>query len=333
MQDAATGLSEASRRAYASDLADFDQWCRVHGLGTQHDSQLSGRYVFSYFLELARSGRARSTIRRKFTTLRRIASISPAKFAFDPTDFARFERRILDANDERAKVLIISDDAVIRAGLRGVLSEVGAVCWSDSVEGIDPSIIMLWDYVLVWISSSRGSDRYGAISGVAALGQQATTAIPIVAVHGVDVAPAARLRLAEAGFRYLVPHSWLSGNLTKLSDLLSAADIPIRFHLETPLALRESLGLHLDGELAELVDMAAALPAYVWQNQPTSSETKLARANVNMLRAIALHSSGVPAPDFSKYATSMRRPPELPEWPRVRELLRQGLGYRDTTAI
>lgn len=328
------GLSDASRRAYLSDLADLTQWCEAHGLDLQHDP-LSGRHVFAYVLGLARAGRTQSTIRRRLTALRRIATIAPppAKFAFDLGELAQFERRILDASSERASVLVISDDAVIRAGLRGVLTEAGAACWSEPIEGLDPTIVTVWDYVLVWIRSSRGSDRYGAISRVAELGRDVTTAIPIIAVHGVNVAPVVRLRLAEAGFRYLVPHNWLSGNLAKLSDLLSTANIPIRFHLETPLALRESLGLHLNGELAELVDTAATLPASVWRSQRTATNPELARANVNLLRAIALRSSGVPAPDFAKYATSMRRPPELPEWPRVRELLREGLGYADTTAI
>lgn len=327
------GLSDASRRAYLSDLEDFTQWCEAHGLDLQSDS-LKGRHVFAYILGLARAGRAHSTIRRRLTALRRIATSATApRFAFDLGELAQFEHRILGASSERASVLVISDDAVIRAGLRGVLNESGAACWSEPVEGIDPTIVPVWDYILVWIRSSHGSDRYGAISRIAELGQNLTTAIPVIAVHGVNVAPVTRLRLAEAGFRYLVPHNWLSGNLPKLSDMLSAAEIPMRFHLETPFALRESLGLHLHGELAELVDAAAALPASVWRARRTSTDPELTRANVNLLRTIALKSSGVPAPDFVKYATSTRRPPELPEWPRVRELLRQGMGYSDTTAI
>lgn len=330
------GLSDATRRAYLSDLADLAQWCAAHGLDWEGE-QVGSRHIFAYLLCLARDGRTQSTIRRRLTALRRVVasgSLSPPDgFGFDPSEFAQFERRILDASSEQASVLVVSDDAVIRAGLRGVLTEAGAVCWSESIDALDASIVSVWDYVLVWIRSGRGSDRYGAISRVGELGPDLTTAIPVVAVHAANVAPVVRLRLAEAGFRYLVPHNWLSSNLLRLSDLLSSASIPIRYHLETPLALRESLGLRLSGELAELVGAAATLPPSVWRGERTSSSQKLARADINRLRALALRSGGVPAPDFAKYATSVRRPPELPEWPRVRELLRQGLGYADTTAV
>lgn len=322
------GLSDATRRAYLSDLADLTQWCDAHGLDWE-GGQVGSRHIFAYLLGLAREGRARSTIRRRLTAMRRVASLG-----LEPSEFTQIERRILGASSEQASVLVVSDDAVIRAGLKGVLTEAGAVCWSESIDALDASIVSVWDYVLVWIQSSRGSDRFGAISRVGELGSDLTTAIPVVAVHAANVvAPVVRLRLAEAGFRYLVPHNWLSSNLLQLSDLLSTASIPIRYHLETPLALRESLGLRLSGDLAELVGAAAALPPEVWRDNRASVSQQLVRSDVNRLRALALRSGGVPAPDFAKYATSMRRPPELPEWPRVRELLRQGLGFADTTAV
>lgn len=326
------GLSDATRRAYLSDLADLAQWCAAHGLDWE-GGQVGSRHIFAYLLGLARDGRTQSTIRRRLTALRRVVASAPPPdgFGFDPSEFAQFERRILDASSEQASVLVVSDDAVIRAGLRAVLTEAGAVCWSESIDALDASIVSVWDYAIVWIRSGRGSDRYGAISRVGELSPDLTTAIPVVAVHAANVAPVVRLRLAEAGFRYLVPHNWLSGNLLRLADLLSSASIPIRYHLETPLALRESLGLRLSGELAELVAAAATLPPSVWRGERTLSGQELARADINRFRALALRSGGVPAPDFAKYATSMRRPPELPEWPRVRELLRQGLGYADTT--
>jgi len=311
-----------------SDLADLTQWCDAHGLDWE-GGQVRSRHIFAYLLGLAREGRARSTIRRRLTAMRRVASLG-----LEPSEFTQFERRILGPSSEHASVLVVSDDAVIRAGLKGVLTEAGAVCWTESIDALDASIVSVWDYVLVWIQSSRGSDRFGAISRVGELGPDLTTAIPVVAVHATNVVdPVVRLRLAEAGFRYLVPHNWLSSNLLQLSDLLSTASIPIRYHLETPLALRESLGLRLSGDLAELVGAAAALPPEVWRDNRASASQKLVRSDVNRLRALALRSGGVPAPDFAKYATSMRRPPELPEWPRVRELLRQGLGFADTTAV
>lgn len=326
------GLSDATRRAYLGDLADFFQWCAAHGLDWDN-RQVRSRHVFAYLLGLARDGRTQSTIRRRITALRHMVSSLPSVgLALDPGEFPRFERRIRDAKADQASVLVVSDDAVIRAGLRGVLTEAGAVCWSESIDSLDASIVSVWDYVLVWIRSGRGSDRYGAISRVGELGPGLTTAVPVVAVHAANVAPVVRLRLAEAGFRYLVPHNWLSANLLNLSQLLSSASIPIRYHLETPLALRESLGLQLSGDLAELVEAAAKLAPSTWRKEKPPSAEELGRADINRLRALALRSGGLPAPDFAKYATSMRRPPELPEWPRVRELLRQALGYADTTS-
>jgi hypothetical protein len=320
-------VSDATRRAYGADLRDLELWCRRHGI----EDGLTGRQVFAYALGLVRSGSAPSTVRRRLTTLRQAATAVPGAVAFDPAELARFERRILDADGARVSVLVVSDDAVIRAGLLGVLTESGAVCWSEPVDAFDPTITDVWDYILVWIGSWRGGDRYGAIPPIGRLAADVTTSVPVVAVHGGDVPEVVRLRLAEAGFRYLVPHAWLSSHLGELSELLSTASLPIRYHLGTPFAVRQSLGLRLSGSLSELVEAAAGMPLGVWNATPSEAE-RMPRAEINRLRTIALHSAGVPAPDFAKYATSMRRPPDLPEWPRVRSLLREALGHAPTTS-
>lgn len=254
----------------------------------------------------------------------------PIKFGFDPTELAELERKVLATDVGNASVLVISDDAVIRAGLQGVLTEAGAVCWAEPVCDLHPALITAWDYILVWVRSHRGSDRLAAISHVAALSSQVTTVVPVIAVHGAALPAVTRLRLAEAGFRYLVPHSWLSQHLAGLAQLLGRADIPQEFHLATPLALRQALGLQLSGELEPLISRAADLPETVWMDQ-TQKASAPPRSAVNELRAMALRSGGLPPPDFAKYATSTRRAPELPEWPRVRELLRESLGYVYTT--
>ncbi|HEY4225763.1 MAG TPA: site-specific integrase [Pseudolysinimonas sp.] len=324
-------LSPATRRAYLADVADIRQWSRAHGIGWAAGA-LASRHVFAYILTLARSGKTPSTIRRRLTALRHLAGARPDFLPFDPHELALFERRILDSAGGRASVLVVSDDAVIRAGLRGVLTESGAVCWSESVEEFVPDVLSVWDYMLVWIGSPQGADRFGAIARMEQLTSGVTTAVPIVAVHSGDLPGPVRLRLAEAGFRYLVPHGWLSTHLHELSDLLSTASLPIRFHLETPFALRQALGLRLDGSLSELLRAAAHVPQEVWANERGANDAELSRSEVNRLRLIALQSGGLPAPDFAKYSTSMRRAPELPEWPRVRALVRQALGYADTAS-
>lgn len=69
-------LTQATRRAYASDFADLCRWCEGHGLDLQ-SRPIGGHHVFAYALELAREGRAPSTIRRRLTALRRIRNLTP----------------------------------------------------------------------------------------------------------------------------------------------------------------------------------------------------------------------------------------------------------------
>lgn len=74
------GLSDATRRAYLSDLADLAQWCAAHGLDWE-GGQVGSRHIFAYLLGLARDGRTQSTIRRRLTALRRVVASAPP-----PTD-------------------------------------------------------------------------------------------------------------------------------------------------------------------------------------------------------------------------------------------------------
>jgi hypothetical protein len=152
-----------------------------------------------------------------------------------------------------------------------------------------------------------------------------------VAVAHAGVGPFVRLRLAEAGVRYLVPDAWLADHLDSLADRIRAADIPIRYHLETPLAIRQSLGLSLAGELAPLVDAALAVPAEVWTSGAALDRLPLSRADVRRLRSLALHAAGVPAPDFSRYASSLRAAPTTPEWVTVRTIVRAALEIEEAS--
>lgn len=117
-------------------------------------------------------------------------------------------------------VLVLSDGPITRVGLRVVLSESGVLCWSDTVQDADFATITVCDYVLVWISISRGIDPFSAIQRLRKLGLEITTATPMVAISTTTLPLIVRLRLAEAGVRYALPHSWLSSNLGELSARL-----------------------------------------------------------------------------------------------------------------
>ncbi|WP_298045288.1 site-specific integrase [uncultured Microbacterium sp.] len=323
MEKVLAGLSAATQRAYAADIADIQAWCEDRNLGGV--ASLSARQVFAYLVDTRRVGRSDATLRRRITTLRRIASTHLLELP--ASDLARLEQRVLDAQRGQASVLVVSDDPIIRAGLRSVLTESGAVCWADATDQLDAATATSWDYILVWLNSPRGVDPYGAIVRIGALGSAVTTKVPVVAVHaGATIPSIVHLRLAEAGARYAVAHSWLSANLTALAAMLAGAAVPLKFHLGTPLALRQNLGLRLGGELEPLLGAAVQSPAAVWTGHLPQSHLPISRSEITRLRRIALDQAGIPAPDFSKYATSPRKAPATPEWPRVRAVVREAFG-------
>ena len=316
----ATELSPATERAYASDLNDIVVWSRTRGINESR-SALDERHVFAYLVDQVRAGRTPSTIRRRLTALRSAdaaggVGIVSAEALFD------LERRVLHGRASRTGVLVASDDPIIRAGLRAVLSDAGVMCWSEPVVSIDPATLTVWDYVLVWASTTLGADRFDAVRRLRSIDPMITNQVPIIAVYPGNLSRMVRLRLAEAGVRYAIPHEWLSAHLGELSQLLAAAEIPARFHLETPLALRQQLGLKLGGDLEALLAAASSVPQDVWQSDLPQSKLPISRKEILMLRRVALESAGVPEPQFNKYATSLRRAPTLPEWTRVREVVR-----------
>lgn len=320
-----SALSPATHRAYASDLRDIEAWCRSRNISGGL-SDLDERRVFAYVVDLIHKGRSPATVRRRLTALRGFVAAraegSAEAAELTAQQLFNLEKRVLVGRDRQTSVLVISDDPITRAGLRVVLSDSGVLCWSDTVHEADLATMTVWDYVLVWIATSRGIDPFSAIKRLCELGLEITTATPIVAISPTTLPLMVRLRLAEAGVRYALPHNWLSSNLSDLSARLSSADIPQHFHLETPLALRQKLGLNLDGNLAMLLDAAVLLPSEIWTGHRPQQHLPISRGQVHKLRRLALEEAGIPAPDFSKYASSLRRPPSAPEWGKVREIVR-----------
>lgn len=319
-------LSPATVRAYEGDINAVLGWCSDRGIDPT-PQELDARRVFSYCLELRRQGRSAATIRRRLTALRAaFESDVHADPAASTSELFEIEKRILRDTSHQTGVLVLSDDPITRAGLRVVLTDTGALCWSDSVASLDPATMTVWDYVLVWVSTPVGIDRFGAISQFNLIDPALATSVPIVAVHTGLLHPVVRLRLAEAGFRYAVPHVWLAAHLSELSDMLSAAELPARFHLETAFALRQQLDLLLSGALAPFLDAAMLVPTETWTAPHTQQELPLSRHSIRRLRRIAHELAGIPAPDFGKYSAAVRRAPEWPEWVTVRTLVRSALG-------
>ena len=322
--------SVATRRAYASDIRDIEAWCverAIEGGVTGIDE----RRIFAYLVDLVHRGRSPGTVRRRLTALRSAALIagmdnSSGKPRLNERQLFEVERRVLAEKNSRTGVLVICDDPIVRAGLRAVLSEAGILCWTDKVDNIDKATVTVWDYVIIWGTAAQGIDLHWALGQVRSLGPEITNRVPFLTVFNSELSLVARLRFAEAGARYAIPHPWLASNINRLSVLLASAEIPQRFHLETPLALRQKLGLNLSGELAVLLEAAEGLPSHVWAGDSNQGELQIARKEIQNLRRIALTGAGVPAPPFSKYATSMRTPPSTPEWRTVRSIVRDAFG-------
>lgn len=305
---------------HAHEVRAVLEWCERREIGG-----LDARRVFAHCVELRRQGRTPATIRR------RLAAIGASEVGVGHPGISvglspQMRGRLLNADASRASVLVLSDDSITRLGLWASVSETSALCWADPVAEMDAATMTVWDYALVWVSVPRGMDRYGAIPSFDALDDAVATALPIIGIYTGDLPLLVRLRLSEAGFRYAIPHSWISTNLHRLSELLTVADLPTRFHLETPLALRQRLGLSLSGRIATLLTPAAAFSREVWTSPVPQSQLPISRREIAHLRAIAVEKAGIPAPDFRRYATSTRRAPEAPEWGVVREVVRVSLG-------
>lgn len=314
--------AESTVRAYRSDLRDVSEFVAARGSVGSLD-ELDGRHVFAYLIHLVRAGRAPSTVRRRLTSLRAyVAEHSNTQLSVD--DLHRIEDRIMASVDTPTSVLVVSDDAIVREGLAVLLAREGVLTWTDRT---DQPVIGggdVWDYVLVWLPSRRGIDPFGSVEWVA---EASGNGVPVVALYPNRITDLVRLRLSEAGARYAIPQGWLAGRAEGLYQLLADAELPDRFHLETPLALRQRLGLRLSGQLAPLLAAAAELDPAIWRELVRDDAPRLTRRQVQRLRHVASDVAGIPPPS-GRYSTAIRNAPVTPDWREVRRVVRHSFNLR-----
>lgn len=323
--------SKATLRAYESDIRDMVAWCDRHDVGPGLEG-LDERRLLAYVLDQLRSKRSPATVKRRLT------SYAAAIVKTGQPRSTRFLRTALDRLDAREGtevvpplgILILANDPIVRAGLTAVLGQKGILSWADPIDDVDYRTLSSWDYVIVWLSRRGHPDRYSAISRLGEIPANIAATVPLLAVNAQPTGAFIRLRLAEAGVRYLLPQAWCVENLDLLLDCLERGDIPLDYHLPTPLALRQRLSLSLEGSLEPLMKAARALPEEVWDGSTALQHLPLTRARVQAFRRMAHEISGVPAPRFSTYASSLRGAPTLPSWGTVQSVVREAFGIEMT---
>lgn len=314
--------SKATDRAYRSDLrAIADFWADMGAPVPLED--LSEGYLFAYLASLVKAGRSTSTLRRRLTALRSYVS-DHDHGALTIDGLHALEDRILRSATSRTSALVVSDDVIVREGLAAVLATQGVLTWSDRTADAHHGSAAVWDYVLVWLPSRRGIDPYSSVNWVAAA---SPTGAPIVALYPNKITDLFRLRLSEAGARYALPQVWLAEKVEELPQMLATASLPVRFHLETPLAIRQRLGLRLAGELEPLLAAASEVDEDVWRAAAHEDAPRLSRGEIQRLRRIAAETAGIPPP-IGRYSTAVRNAPTTPDWREVRRVVRQAFNMR-----
>lgn len=308
--------AEATVRAYRSDLRDIAEFVSDGG-STRSLDDLDDRHLFAYLVYLVRSGRSTSTIRRRLTALRSYVSDRQHP-TLTVAGLHSMERRFLTSPAGPTSTLVISDDAIVREGLAALLGRQGVLTWPEVTSSAMFGGTAVWDYVLVWLPSRRGIDPFSSVDWVAAA---STTGVPVVALYPTRITDLVRLRLAEAGARYALPQWWLANRVDELHQLLETATLPTRFHLETPLAIRQRLGLRLSGQLAPLLEAASEVDPAVWRSTAQEEAPRLGRSKVQRLRQIANDEAGIP-PTTGRYSTAVRNAPTTPDWRDVRRIVR-----------
>ena len=229
-------------------------------------------------------------------------------------------------------MLIASDDAIVRGGLRAAaslagLADVGCISLGDCA---DPSThVGPWDYVVVFLArSSAGLDRLPAVKAITDVAPTVPTTTKI-ALLAFDPSPLVTLRLAEAGCAFAIPYLEVSDNPVDLFGALRRGDAPAAYAIPSQWSLRQELGLRWNGAVGPFLETAMTMPPEVWTTHRPQHLFGVGRGPFRTVQRAAKDVAGLPEPDFSRYASSTRRPPELPEWPPSlpqNQRIRYGMG-------
>lgn len=104
-----------------------------------------------------------------------------------------------------------------------------------------------------------------------------------------------------------------------LFGALRRGDAPAAYAIPSQWSLRQELGLRWNGAVGPFLETAMTMPPEKYAaNSPPAPLFGVGRGPFRTVQRAAKDVAGLPEPDFSRYASSTRRPPELPEWPRVR---------------
>jgi hypothetical protein len=168
----------------------------------------------------------------------------------------------------------------------------------------------------------EGLDRLPGMDAVSLI-TQGNLASTVIVLASFKPKRVVALRLAEAGCDFVFPYAQVRTEPQALFVALRAGEPDGRFALATQWAIREELGLRWNGEVAPFLVVAQSLPAPVWLTNRPQTAFKIERAQFREVQLAARDVAGLPEPHFSRYASSLRRPPELPEWQRVRRFVRE----------
>jgi len=320
------GFSHHTARAYRGDLRHLQAWLSASG---QNFFQLNDLLLFRYLLMLARLSFSPSTIRRRATCLRAFVAYACEHGEILPLDVGTAAERVrlaMRRNDIGAtSLLVLSDDPLIGTGLEAAAHSSGITDTStrelDGLAG-DAEGSGTFDFALVHIWPRDGDlDRLRAVDTVALLVRR-SLASTVIVIASFDPKPPVLLRLAEAGCGFCFPYSVVRDDPVSFFEAMRSGELDNRFALPTQWALRQSLGLRWNGEVAPFLALAHTLPARAWTTDLPQPRLGVGRSVLRQVQAAAHDVAGLPEPAFSRYASSLRKPPELPEWPRVRSFVR-----------
>jgi len=320
------GFPYHTARAYKGDLRHVQAWLSASG---QAFFQLSDRLLFRYLLMLAKCGYSLSTIRRRTTCLRAFVTYARecGEIVTLDVDTAAERVRLAMRRDDvgATSLLVASDDVLVASGLEAAASSSGIVDTSrrgleELREGVQR--LGIFDYALVHIWPVDGDvDRLRVVDTVARLVQRGLASTVIV-IASFEPKPLVSLRLAEAGCGFCFPYAVVRDDPGSFFDAIRSGEPDYRFALSTQWALRQSLGMSWNGEVAPFLALARTLPARAWTTDLPQSRLGVARSLIRQVQGAARDVAGLPEPAFRRYASSLRKPPELPEWPRVRSFVR-----------